>query len=114
MVIESYAFGKIVIDGQIYERDVILTRDRVWDGWWREEGHRLSIADLGQAFTTDPEILVVGTGSFGFMRVPDETRKEIERRGIELHVLPTGKAWALYNQIESQGQRVVAAFHLTC
>ena len=113
-MIESYSFGKITIDGQIYERDVILTRDRVWDGWWREEGHRLSIADLEQALATDPEILVVGTGSFGFMRVPDETRKEIERQGIELHVLPTGKAWALYNRIESGGQRVAAAFHLSC
>jgi hypothetical protein len=114
MVIESYAFGKIVIDGQIYERDVILTCDHVWDGWWREEGHRLSIADLGQAFTTDPEILVVGTGSFGFMRVPDETRKEIERREIELYVLPTRKAWTLYNRFEAEGRRVVAAFHLAC
>jgi hypothetical protein len=86
----------------------------VWAHWWREEGHRLSIADLEQAFATEPEILVVGTGSFSLVRIPDATRKEIERRGIELHVLPTGKAWALYNQIESQGQRVVAAFHLTC
>ena len=114
MVIESYAFGKIVIDGQIYERDIILTCDGVWDGWWREEGHRLSTADLEQVFVTDPQILVVGTGSFGLMRVPDETRQEIESRGIELHVLPTGKAWALLNRIESEGKRVAAAFHLTC
>ena len=114
MVIESYAFGKIVIDGQVYERDVILTRDHVWDGWWREEGHRLSVADLEQAFAASPVILVVGTGSFGRVRVPDETRKEIERRGIELHVLPTGKAVKLYNRFESNGQNVVAALHLSC
>jgi len=114
MVIESCAFAKITVDGQVYERDIILTRDRVWDGWWREEGHRLSIADLEQAFAMDPEVLVVGTGAFGLMRVPDETRKEIERRGIQVYVLPTGKASKLYNQLESDGRKVVAAFHLSC
>ena len=114
MVIESYTFGKIVVDGQLYERDIIMARDRVWDGWWREEGHRLSIADLEQAFTMEPEILVVGTGSFGLMNVPNETRKEIERRGIELHVLRTGKAYELYNRLELGGRRVVAALHLAC
>jgi hypothetical protein len=114
MVIESYTFGKIVIDGHCYERDVILTRDQVWDGWWREEGHRLSIVDLERAFEMDPEVLIVGTGAFGLMRVPDETRREIEGRGIELHVLRTGKAFELYNRFESDGRKAVAALHLSC
>lgn len=114
MTIERYAFGEIVIDGQTYTRDLILTRDRVWDGWWREQGHCLSLVDLKDAFESDPDVLIVGTGAVARMRVPVETSREIERRGIELHVLPTGKAWALYNELEAGGCKVVAALHLTC
>jgi hypothetical protein len=114
MVIDRYSFGTIVIDGQTYTRDVILTPDRVWDGWWRERGHCLSPADLEKAFEADPGVLIVGTGAIGRMRVPIETRQEIERRGIELYVLPTGKAWALYNELESGGRKVIAALHLAC
>ena len=113
-MIESYTFGKIVIDGQVYERDILIGGDRVWDGWWREEGHRLSIVDLEQAFAMEPQVLVVGTGTLGLMRVPDETRNEIERRGIELHVLRTTKAHELYSRFESEGRKVVGAFHLSC
>jgi hypothetical protein len=114
MAIEQYAFGKIVIDGQTYTRDLVLTRDRVWEGWWREQGHRLSLTDLEDAFEADPAVLIVGTGAMARMRVPAETSQEIERRGIELHVLPTGEAWALYNELEAGERKVVAALHLTC
>ena len=114
MRIEDYAFGSIVIDGQSYQRDLIVTPEGICAGWWREEGHRLSIADLEEAFKADPEVLLVGTGAYGLMRVPAETSREIESRGIELRVAPTGKAWALYNQLQSSGRRIVAAFHLTC
>jgi hypothetical protein len=114
MKIENYVFGSIVVDGVTYERDLIIAPDGVHSGWWREEGHRLSIPDLDEVFKAAPEVLVVGTGKMGLMRVPAETSREIERRGIELHVSPTGKAWGLYNRLQSSGRRVVAAFHLTC
>jgi hypothetical protein len=113
-MIDQYVFGKIVVDGRIHTRDLILSRDRVWEGWWREQGHRLSVADLKDVFEAAPEVLVVGTGTMGRMRVPVETRQEIERRGIELHVLPTGKACDLYNELEAGDGKVVAALHLTC
>jgi hypothetical protein len=122
-MIERYAFGQITIDGQTYTSDVIIApgqhnKFQVWDGWWREEGHCLSIADLEKAFArsdrAQPDVLLVGTGHSGRMKVPSETREEIQRRGIELHVLPTGQAWTLYNQLASGGRKVVAVFHLTC
>lgn len=113
-MIDRYVFGRIVIDGQPYARDLVVTRGRIWDGWWREQGHSLSIADLADALEADPTVLIVGTGAMGRLHVPAETRQEIERRGIELCALPTGKAWGLYNELEAEGQKVVAALHLTC
>jgi hypothetical protein len=114
MEIESYSFGRITIDGQTYSKDVIILPDRVWDGWWREEGHALSVADLDVALEANPDLLVVGSGSFGLMKVSPETRAEVNARGIELHVAKTKKATQLYNTFARRGARVVAALHLSC
>lgn len=114
MHIDSYSFGSITIDGKTFDRDVMLLPDEVWDGWWRQEGHSLSVADLERALAARPEVLIVGTGYFGLMRVPDATVDEVKGRGIELHVAPTRRAWQLYNQLTGSGRRVVAAFHLSC
>ncbi len=114
MEIEEYSFGKITIDGCTYTRDVLILPDRVWDGWWRETGHRLVIGDLEEAFKAGVEVLIVGTGFFGLMSVPAETSKELEKRGIELHVVPTPKAWVLYNELRSRECTVAAALHLSC
>jgi hypothetical protein len=114
MEIQAYSFGKITIDGRTYNRDVMILPDRVWDGWWRETGHRLAIADLEEAFEAGVEVLVVGTGFFGLMSVPTEVGEELASRGIEMHTMPTPKAWALYNELRSRKYRVVAALHVAC
>jgi len=114
MEIEAYSFGKITIDGQTYNRDVMILPDRVWDGWWRETGHRLAIGDLEEAFRAGVEVLIVGTGFYGRMSVPAETGEELQKRGIEVHAMPTPKAWALYNERRSRECRVVAALHVAC
>ena len=113
-MIDRYAFGEIVIDGQTYTRDLVLSRDRLWENWWREQGHRLSIADLKGVFEAAPHVLIVGTGAMGRMHVPVETRQEVERMGIELHVLTTGRACTLYNELVVGKHKIVAALHLTC
>jgi hypothetical protein len=46
MMITSYDFGHIIIDGKRYTSDLIVFPDRVKVGWWRKEGHRLQLEDL--------------------------------------------------------------------
>lgn len=115
MRISSYEFGRIVVDAKTYTSDVIIYPDRVEDKWWRAEGHRLDIADLEHVWDARPERLVVGTGRYGRMAVPEETRTQVAARGIEMDAVPTGDAVALFNKLAAKpGKRVVAAFHLTC
>ena len=45
--IEGYRFGHLVVDGEEQTRDVIVLPDRVLTNWWRADGHRLVLADLG-------------------------------------------------------------------
>lgn len=111
--IESYRFGRIKVDGQVYDRDLILTPDEVVSGWWRAEGHSLTADDLVKALAAKPRVLVIGTGSFGRMRVPDETRECLQASGIGVIAQSTDTACETYNRL-CQVQRVVAALHLTC
>jgi hypothetical protein len=112
-VIESYEFGRIVVEGKKYTTDVIIYPDHVEDNWWREEGHSLSPVDLWAAVQAKPEVLVVGTGHSGLMRVPPETEKYLHEQGIRLIAKRTTEAVRICNQL-CQSTRVVAALHLTC
>lgn len=113
-MIDSYDFGRIVIDGKTYISDLIIFPTRVMTGWWRKEGHRLHINDLNEVVKEKAEVLIVGTGHSGLMRVPTETKEFVESRGLELVVQPTEEACKTYNSLVKSGKRVIAAFHLTC
>jgi len=114
MHINDYHFGCMVVDGKAYREDLILLPDGVRGNWWREQGHSLSVADLAEVFEAAPEVLVVGTGAHGMMRVPEETRRALEASGIEPRVERTADAVESYNRLAAEGRRLAGAFHLTC
>ncbi len=111
-MIDNYGFGRIVINGKAYTSDVIIYPDRIRE-WWRREGHTLLPQDLTEVFEFDPDILIVGTGSPGYMRVPRETIDHIRAKGIRLIIENTEMACEQYNDLKDPG-KVVAALHLTC
>jgi len=112
-IIDSYRFGQIAINGKHYTSDVIIFPDRVKDNWWRKTSHQLCLDELSEAIAEKPEVLVVGTGASGLMKVLPEVEQTIETEGIELIAKPTGEACNIYNQL-CHSQKVVAALHLTC
>ena len=113
MNITHFAFGKIVIEGTEYSKDVIVYPDHVFSPWWRKEGHLLQIEDLSEIVKAEVTKLIVGTGSFGTMRVPDETMTYLSSQGIEAIVENTEQAVRIYNDLSSE-KTVIAALHLTC
>ena len=112
--ISAYKFGQIEIDGQTYTSDVIILPAGVTPDWWRKQGHSLHSEDLALVFEASPEVLVVGQGAHGLMKVPDDTLARLQQAGIEAVCLPTALAVQAYNQRCQQGQRTAAALHLTC
>ncbi|MFQ5926739.1 MAG: Mth938-like domain-containing protein [Terriglobia bacterium] len=128
-MIEKYDFGRLQVDGKEYRRDVILYPEgapggpRVDASWWRKEGHRLDKTDLEEVVRAKPEVVVVGTGYYGCMKLPKETIEFLKSFGIELYAEPTQEACRKYNELLAQGEsasggkharKVVAALHLTC
>ena len=113
-MIESYNFGKIIINGKIYNSDLIIFKDRINDSWWRKEGHNLCIDDIKEIIDKKPDTLIIGTGNFGLMKVPEELIEHIKSSGIkQVIVKKTGDACNEYNKL-CKKKNIVAAFHLTC
>jgi hypothetical protein len=110
--IEGYRSGRLVVDGEEQTRDVIVLPERVLTDWWRADGHRLVLADLGEVIDELPERLVVGTGAYGQMRPDPETLEQLRQLGVEVEALPTGEAVHRYGELDPS--RTAAALHLTC
>jgi hypothetical protein len=112
-MIEHYNFGHIIINGKEYNSDLIIFIDHIDDNWWRKEGHNLCIDDVKEIINKKPDILIIGTGFYGLMKVSPEIRKYLESIGIKLIVKKTKDACDEYNNLH-QNKKVIAAFHLTC
>lgn len=114
MQIAHYTFGRIIVSGQVYTRDLIVHPGGVEANWRRQEGHQVTVADLDRIWPLDPEVLVLGTGMFGRVKVDRAVIDALEERGVRVEALPTRKACTRYEELRNEGRRVVAALHLTC
>ena len=112
-IIDSYQFGLIVVNGQKYTSDVVIFPSRIKENWWRKTGHQLCVDDIAEVLTENPEVLVVGTGASGLLKVLPDVGQRLEARGIKLIAEPTGESCNTYNHL-SRHQKVVAALHITC
>ncbi len=112
-MIEEYSFGRMVVAGKVYTSDLILFPDRIKDSWWRQSGHRLVLKDMEDVFTEELEMLVIGTGSYGVMKVDEEVQRCARSKGITLIIEKTEKAVERYNAIFFR-KKTIGAFHLTC
>jgi hypothetical protein len=111
--IQSYAFGRISVDGQSYTSDLVLLPGGVRPNWRRREGHSLHPDDLEQVVEVKPTVLVIGTGNVGLMQVPERTLEHLTAQGIRVEVHRTADACQRYNELAKQEQ-AAAALHLTC
>jgi len=112
-MIEDYNFGKIVIDGITYAQDIKIINRKVIPNWWRKNGHSICKEDIVDIIAVKPEIFILGTGSFGALKVPPYFVELMKSIGIEFIADKTSKACSIYNNIP-KAKRVCFGAHLTC
>jgi len=112
-VVDSYSFGRMVILGNSYTSDLIIFPNRIDSSWWRKTGHNLCLDDLQDILDEDFDVLVIGTGYLGLMKVDEEVIQHARSREFDLIIDKTKKAVDEFNRISTQ-KRTIAAFHLTC
>lgn len=113
MRIHEYTFGRIIIDGKAYASDIIIFPNRVNPSWWRKEGHLLQVEDLQEVMAESPDVIVVGTGFMGMMKIHREVENSTKMKGIELKVERTKGAVEYFNSNFGR-RKLVACLHLTC
>jgi hypothetical protein len=112
-VVEAYEFGKIEISGKTYRSDVIIYPDHVNAKWWRKQGHFLEIEDIQEVIEHHPEIIIIGTGQPGLMKVDEKALEKVHEMKIDTIVLPTEEACQEYNRVVEK-KKAIACLHLTC
>jgi hypothetical protein len=114
MMIEKYAFGKIVVNGVSYTSDIIILQGKVVPKWWRKNGHKVEVDDIKDIMKSRPDILVLGKGKPGLMNSTESLRNFLENSGVELIEQSTAEAIQMFNRLFQEGKNVAAGFHLTC
>ena len=55
MIIESYSFGEMKVNDNIYTSDIIIFPEIINPSWWRKEGHYLQMTDVSEIIDKKPE-----------------------------------------------------------
>jgi len=113
-MITDFSFGRIVANGQTCSNDIKMVQGALVSDWWRKSGHTVEIADVQDALDTELEILVIGMGQPGYMKITDSLRKHLAERNVKLIEEPTPKAIETYNRLYKEGRRVAGGFHVGC
>jgi len=111
MRIDEYSFGEIIVNGKKFTNDIIIFKDRI-ENWWRKEGHRVCLEDLNKIIKEQPEIIIIGLGFYGVMKVDESVKEFLKEKGIKLIEKNSKEACMLYNNMKNKN--VVLAIHLTC
>lgn len=114
MKIQSYSFGRIIVEKNTYTSDLIILPDKIISDWWRERGHELQVKDITAVFDSSPSILVIGTGKMDMMKVRENVKNKLKQKDIYYIIERTETAVEKYNKLLTKGRKISAALHLTC
>jgi 2-polyprenyl-3-methyl-5-hydroxy-6-metoxy-1,4-benzoquinol methylase len=116
--IESVAWGRMEVEGLGTGKDFKLWPGggRAWD--WNETGTRhvpgIQPADVEELLDHGATTVVLSRGMWRALRTQPVTLEALERRGVAAHVLETGEAARVYNELADDGEPVGGLFHSTC
>jgi hypothetical protein len=109
--IDFVKFGEVMIDGEVYYSDMIVW----WDGQ-REfvpKDHILGTDNFSALLRRKPDIIVIGTGLQGMVKITDEARHLAEEKGIKIFEHTSPEAADLFNAMIADSKNVVAYIHTT-
>ena len=114
---ELLSFGRLEINGQPFEYDVVIEagclrrrKKKPSKTYKAQYGHTPLSAE--EAIPWGGTHLIVGTGMHGRLPIMPELRREAERRDVQLVETPTPEACKLISGLEDKD--INAILHVTC
>ena len=112
-MIDRFEYGAIVVDGESYKSDVMISPDGVVEQWQHKDEHVLRPRDVDKIISAEPEAVIIGLGTVGNLKVRPKAEKRLQQAGIEVMAYRTNKACETYRELRNQ-QKVAAILHITC
>ncbi len=118
MRINDTKFGNITINGKTYEHDVVIRltgdvvkRKKKLSKKLYGTSHLVSKDEAKFVFEKGTELLVLGSGQEGNMRLSPEAEAYLAKHGCEIVIQPTPEALRVFN--DARGKKI-GLFHVTC
>jgi len=116
--IDRTMFGSVTVDGQTYDRDIIIRlggtikkRKKKLSKAVYGTSHVVSLDEAKHVYQKGAERLVVGAGQYGLVELSEEAAAYFEKQGCQVDLLPMKEALKAWN--EAVGA-VIGLFHVTC
>ena len=110
MIINSTSFRSITVDNKMFPHDIWI----FVDGSVKERNmnHEFTIEEFEIITKDNPDILVIGTGQYGVVKIKEEVLKKAQEKKIKLIIDKTPIAIKRFNEL--QGKKIAGSFHTTC
>ncbi len=116
--IDQTKFGSITIEGEVFERDVIIRlggrtkkRKKKLSKAVYGTSHIISLDEAKHVYEEGAERLIIGTGQNGMVELSDEAADYFKRKKCQVELLRTPEAIREWNEAEGA---VISLFHVTC
>ena len=116
--IDRTMFGSITIDGEIYQRDVIIRlsgkvkkRKKKLSKAIYGTSHTVSLDEAKHVYQKGAERLIIGAGQYGLVELSDDAAAYFADKRCQVDLLPMKKAIKAWNRGEGA---VIGLFHVTC
>lgn len=104
----GYGDGWVEVSGRRVAAGLVVSADRVLEGWGAEGIGQLTAAGMAALLDWKPEIVLLGSGAT--FRFPDPAAlAPLYAAGVGVEVMDTKAACRTYNILLAEGRRVVAA-----
>lgn len=101
MAITHYSYDKLIVDGDLYDFDVVILPNGKVTGWaFDRDTHRISPADLEGYIVPEVTRVIIGAGLNGEGFLDEDARQflnQLKAKGISTHFLDTIEAVNLFN-----------------
>jgi len=118
MRIDGTEFGAITVDGKTYNHDVIIRlsgkvekrRKRLSKELYGTS-HIISRAEAKHVFEKGSDLLIVGAGQDGNVKLSPEASEYFEEKNCRVLLQPTPQAIVTFNR---SADKTIALMHVTC
>lgn len=118
MHIDRSEFGNITIDGKTYDHDVTIglsghveKRHKRLSKELYGTSHMISKTEVEAVFEKGSDLLIIGTGQEGNVRLSPEAETYLADKGCKVLLQPTQEAIKTFNRMHG---RKIALMHVTC